>query len=543
MSNHVTKNQGYDTSASDTSAAGTNPLNLLKANDVKAIKNLLLSKEHDPHIVYGYTEFAIKYGCSIGIVKILVNELKKQKFSETELVYDTFNSSSFDDRFTLVGLAIDHKHLDALKHLIESGYCITSCYKKTKYSEKNPGPLCVYLDSRSYRKGDHKMLQYIFSQKPPIETIASDHVFNLGVHTSWDEFVTIMNSGISIDSKFKEESKTQNGDKTDIFYICEVNLFDLVVMNAEFKNVMNQDRESIEKVRYMIQRNVDVLTRNNHLDTNFLHTTHIPELCELFASKGVPVDHKALCSRYRTPRLCEPIKIQYNDVVIDILVRHGADKKDASYVRESETYDSNLKRIKYDPARNDKLFLVECMKHYDVPAFISLIASGIDVNKTVTDGRWTALHHAFAEADRGSVCDNYDFISICTENQHLQFANILIKHKAKPLKDAMGRTPLMCMSFHAHNLPYTQKVIELYIDYEADYHGLNREEYREKFFALRSGGYKSIPTMMGLGPSVSAPMKDVFDAFWESFKTKIKFAPKKSHDPIRSWNEMTSRDR
>jgi hypothetical protein len=508
-------------------------LNLIKNTDFTAVKNLLLTQQLNGLTVYRYTFFAIKSGCTVKIIKILVNQLNRLFFSESNLTYETFGSASFDDRFTLIGLSIDHKHLDALKYLIEMGYCINTCYKKTNYSETNQGPVCVYLDSRHYRKGDCKLLRYMFSQNPVLDRIAYNHVFNLGVNTSLEEFTIIMDAGISINSKFKEESKTKNGDKTDIFYICEINLFDIVEMNAEIKNLLCDDTESIEKVRYMIKHGADVMTRNNNLDKNFLHSSTIPHLCKLFALKGVSVDHPAINVRCTKMPKCKPIEIAYDNVIIDILLQYGADKEDASYVRATKKYNSNLQRIRYNPSQTDKLFLVKCVNDYDIPSFISLIASGVDLNKTVAPDRWTTLHHIFSHVNQENVSENYNYISICTENVYLHFANILIKHKAKPLKDAVGRTPLMCMSFHVNNLGYACSVINQYIDYEATYYGLDRKEYKEKLLAFLFGDHKPVTSMIGMNHVLDARLKAVNTVFWDSFK-KIKIVPNQAHDSVLS---------
>lgn len=226
-----------------------------------------------------------------------------------------------------------------------------------------------------------------------------------------------------------------------------------------------------------------------------------------------------MTERYKNNTKSLPIEIAYNNLVIDELVKGGAIKYDASYTPGTIKHKANLQRIGYDKTQKNRLYLVECMKVYDLQGFVSLIGSGIDINYSLQPGRWTALHHIFAQADCESNSKNDDFIDICTKNVYLHFANILIHHKAKPLKDTVGRTPLMCMSTHANSLKYTKHIIDLYADYEADYYGLDRQEYKDKFCALRRGEYVSVPNIMCVGPTISASMKKVYDTFWESFRT------------------------
>lgn len=515
---------------------------LIRHNELTDIQKLINSCI-STQMVYEYAFFAMLLTSHVDTFILLFDQLKTLSFDETIIEFDNF-SHLFEYRFTLVGLSIHKRRVDILKYLISQACKIDNIYKKTKYSLESNNAIALYLNEMHYVHGDKFMLEEILSHNPKTKIISNNDVFNLAIHTSYEEFVMIMeykdenNECVNINSLFREENdRSGKFDKMYIFYSSEVNLFDLVVMNAQMKNLLDYDDNAIQKVVYLINRGINIKAKNNVLDKTFLHIITINNLIELPALKDIDINHRAVLCRYNKNKY-SAINIAYDHGIITKLIEYGAIEDDASYIKFTKTYHTNLERINYDTNNQKENYLINCVKSHDIPAFISLIASGYSLETTTKSSGWTALHNIFSQADGGHVSDSYDFIDIASDNIYLHFANILIKHHVKPLKDTVGRTPLMCMSFHAHNLIYINKIIDLYINYEADYYELNRDEYKCKFFKLREGAFKSVETVYGLGPSVSVPIKSVFDNFWESFETRNKFDPKRSHDPVTMWNNL-----
>lgn len=125
------------------------------------------------------------------------------------------------------------------------------------------------------------------------------------------------------------------------------------------------------------------------------------------------------------------------------------------------------------------------------------------------------MHYLFAEISPSYISDIYDYILI-GESPELRLVNHLIKCGAQALKDVVGRTPLMCLTFN-HFANAVQCVMPIYINYEADYYKIDRKIYENGFYELRSKGYESITDPWGVGLSRMVPIKNIFDKFWLNF--------------------------
>jgi hypothetical protein len=557
-------------------------LKIIKGNDIKSLSNIL-EKETDKKIIRDYVHFAIIVKSSMQVLELLLQKLDLIKYVDAEETYEIV-FVSFITRHTFVGTAIDHRNFDALKFLVTTckrGHDINKCYRNTKYSEETGDGIAAYLDTRHYRDQDTKILSFIIDNGTKPHEINAKHifnlVFNLAIHTSYDEFKMILDAGIDrgllpVDTKaiHSKEYKSMG------FHSPEVNLFDLVLMHAEFQNVFRGVRkttkddckntkddckntkddyknikdvlsDSIKKVNLVIAHGINFTVHNNCYGQNYLHRITIPDILSTFLSKVKTIDNgktlnKLINEKDSTPYNNSPIALAENEDCVILLTKYGAVTDEASCILETTKHKENLQKnipkavsqmdLKSDI--NETNCLLEHVDTLDYSSLISLIKSGYNVNHQNKTSGWTVLHHVFSRADYGNISTNENFIHIMSKNEMLRFANILIKKGAKPLKDNVGRTPLMCLSFHAHNLSYVHQVINLYVDFEADYYELNRKEYRNKFIKLREGGFKSFQQI--IGSSILVPTKRVFDEFWKSFKSSDEFNPIKSHDPVAEWN-------
>ena len=184
------------------------------------------------------------------------------------------------------------------------------------------------------------------------------------------------------------------------------------------------------------------------------------------------------------------------------------------------TFDSNgeyispysLRKITLPESVQNK-DLIQAVKKWDLAAFMTLIEE-VDVNQRgPTEARWTCLHHLFAELNHGSVSEEYDYVAIA-QSKEIHWIDYLIKRGARPLRDEVGRTPLMCLTLNSFNRGFNRQVIDRYAGFEATFYNLDPEEYKQKLFHLRDTGFSSQEILFG---TIAVPIASIFNRFWKSF--------------------------
>lgn len=140
-------------------------------------------------------------------------------------------------------------------------------------------------------------------------------------------------------------------------------------------------------------------------------------------------------------------------------------------------------------------------------------APNIDVNAAGTQGGWTALHEGFAKNQGYILSDAESDKRHVAESRYTQAIDLLIAAGAKPLKDANGRTPLMCMTFNEFSRTYNWQVIDRYYRFEAAFYGVDPEIYKSELIKLRSSGFRSVTRLFD---TVSEPRASAIASFWNS---------------------------
>jgi hypothetical protein len=115
----------------------------------------------------------------------------------------------------------------------------------------------------------------------------------------------------------------------------------------------------------------------------------------------------------------------------------------------------------------------------------------------------------------------YDLIDM-SDDDNLYIINILIKLGAKPVKDNIGRTPLMCLPFHSFT-GMTKLILNMYCEFEAKFYKISPKDYYEKLLKLRTCEFQN--TISQIKSHVLIPIKETFDEFWGSFHQN-NFKPK-----------------
>ncbi len=446
--------------------------------------------------------------------------------------FDVF-MDSWQVRLTAMGHAIEKRHSGVVDVLLKHGAKIEDTARKQGI---DGSALDLFFSQHKSAGNNPAFLKILLNAGAVVHSLTSSTIFNIAVYGNSEELELLVDAGLDPKSVHLQESRPELKGKDAVFYSPEVNLLDLTVMQAERANIFAEDLDSIKKVSLLIKKGADPQARNCFCDKNYLHHASNPSLIQLFGESGVDVRAKALLGKFWKIQI-SPIEYAHTDEAVNLLCSFGEERENSPFLKETQAHSNALSRIGFKQIdEKGEIPFIKAYEQHDVAAFVALLGEGVDVNqRRETGAHWTSLHHLFSEISSGSVSKEYDYISIASKNLEHRLINMLIQHGALPLKDAIGRTPLMCLSFHPFNTAYTRQITEIYIDFEAAYYGLNKEEYREKFFKLRSGGYVSHETLLG---SHTVPIKSVFDNFWASFTTHEPFNPGETHNPTADWNRM-----
>jgi hypothetical protein len=434
------------------------------------------------------------------------------------------------ERLTPLGHAIHYRRREIIDFLVTHECEIDA----VSHYEKDEGAIDFFFQYHSTKGPDPELLALILAKHPKIKPFNSETIFNIAVYTNSKELNLLLEAGLDPNSLQREEENPSYKGKDYVKYRAEANLLDFTVIQAERANLFQDNEDAIEKVRLLIQKGADPKKSKNFCNQSYLHKVTHPKLVKLFCQAGVDITAQALAYDFAKYHIC-PINLAYQLDVIDLLCAHGERRDHAPYLKGTQAHREALERIgfkgeAFDP-KEDVPILIKAIKLMDIPAVIALIGEGIDVNQRTREGmRWTALHWLFSKIHHNSISEEYDYIDLA-EDIHLRLINLLIKSGAKPLKDDAGRTPLMCLTFHPFGSRCNDRIIKDYISFEADYYGFDLEEYRQKFYKLRGGGYQSVD-------HISTPIVAQFNAFWKSFEKHHSFLPSKSHHPNSDWLKM-----
>lgn len=505
-----------------------------KSGDCKKME-LLLSQAKD--LTERGIEDALSYASIHGQDKIIELMIKKGVNPNPKHKYDTF-SDSYDSRLTPLGHAIEKRHANVVQVLMQNGFTINEVSNEGYLFEERPLQLFfTYHEWKGLK--NPQLLKMLLSYGAKVDKLNFETQFRIGAYATAEELSMLIDAGLDPALIIQKEEKPHLKGIETVGYTSEVNLLDLAIIQAERANIFKEDLDSIEKVLLLIKKGANTKKCNNFCSQSYLHNVTHPKLIQVLCESGVDPSGHALAYKYDKKTTVTPIETAFRSDIIDILCKFGEDRSHAAFIKGSAVHQEALTRIGFDvkkgldqlEAREKKLMLVKAAENHDISAFMALLGAGVDVNqRSSTGARWTCLHWLFSKWNHGSVSTFYDYMSLA-ESLEFRLISALIKMGAHPLKDDEGRTPLMCLNLSSFNNSFNNAVINLYIDYEARYYNLDPKEYKEKFYKLRDGGFKS-----DLFEPLR-PIKSVFDTFWASFKNNAEFNPRESHNPVRDWNE------
>lgn len=498
----------------------------VKANDLKSVENLLKNSHKVQEL-----EDALSFAAMLGHADIVQFLIHKGIDPNPNRSYNVIGDA-WEERYTALGHAIENKHFLVVELLLNA----LNNVELVSREKNHPDSALDVFFSEHDREIHPDLLALLLRSGAKIHSLKPDTIFRIGVYANSVELKMLLDAGFDPKSIFWHESHPELKGSDSCLYIPEINLLDIAVIRAERANIFKEDLDSIEKVGLLVRRGANPFACNDESNRNYLHRVTHPSLIKLFGEVGVDVKIKARAYRYWDAEL-SPIQLAHTRNAVDLLCSYGEDIEKASFLPGTKAHNEALARIGSD--EHDELSLIKAYKKRDIAAFVALIGSGVDVNKQKQSG-WTVLHELFSKVSHGSVNDEYDYINISNDIE-IRLINILIKQGASPLTDNVGRTPLMCLSFHPFNLCYYRKVIDIYIAFEASYYNLDPQEYREKFHKLRQGGYHptgAVEVLLSMGRSTAEPIRSVFHQFWRSFEGHHKFDPGISHNPILEWNAL-----
>jgi len=322
----------------------------------------------------------------------------------------------------------------------------------------------------SYYEPNEKLLLLLLTEGASIHSLQKETLFKIAVYGSCGELKSLAQFGFDMKSVYREAQGQFH----------EVTLLDLAVIEAERVHVFYEDVQAIEKVALLLERGANPLSCNNYRGQNYLHQVPHPWLIKLFGEKGVPVNAEAFLQKGFSKKGIQPIDLAYTHEAIEALSVLGADRLRSPFLKETRVHQEALKRIGFNPDEVPVLFFIKAASECDVEAFIALIGEGCDVNGQDEEGQ-TCLHYLFSQIENGVVGIMYDYVNLF-EDLKIRLINMLIKSGAHPLRGHLGRTPLMCLTFHLFQQQGRHEVVEMYSDFEAGYYDEDPVKYKEQFY-------------------------------------------------------------
>ena len=445
--------------------------------------------------------------------------------------FDIFQDA-FVERLTAMGHAVENRRGSVIEVLLKYGIKIEDVSREEKGSVN---ALSLFFSQHPLKGNNPDILRLLISKKADIHSLRHDTVFKIAVYANIDELDLLIEAGLDPKLIYRDKSDSDSKGEDAL----SINLLDLTVMRAGRANIFKEDIDSIRKVALLLKRGAKPSSCKGYCSQ-----VSLPSLIKLFGESGLDLKAKTPFERIWKQGV-SPIESAHTSEAVELLCSFGEDKEKSPFLKGTKAHKDALIRVGFNPEKGlnqlddeGELLFIKAFTQRYIAAFVALIGEGLAVNqKKETGASYTTLHKLFSNINDGSINEEYDYISIA-ENIEIRFINILIKHGAAPLKDAFGRTPLMCLTFKPFNTVYNHEIIDMYINFEAAYFKLDPEEYREKFFKLRDGGF-STEVSFSAGV-VSVPIKSVFDKFWASFETHSEFNPRRSHSPTEDWNSIRS---
>ena len=141
----------------------------------------------------------------------------------------------------------------------------------------------------------------------------------------------------------------------------------------------------------------------------------------------------------------------------------------------------------------------------------------IDINHADSVRGWTILHEVFSmnqsfEHFYDKTIDDKDI----ADSRHIKAIDLLIYYGAKPLKDRIGQTPLMCLTNNKLSQSFNRSVIDRYYKSEADYYRIDPEKYKSELIKLSCPEFNTVKKKGSSLFRITVPRKNAIKSFWDN---------------------------
>jgi hypothetical protein len=564
----------------------------IKNNDLTKMKDLMSTL--DQQTLYDGIIFACHFGNSNAALFLIDNGVNCKLKNDKKMFELTMN-----EKLKLMGHVVHYmsrniiKTNDIIEKLLRIGIDIDDVSNdKSEYLSA----LDVYYNFHRYTPNIETLKTILGNKRikriKRIKKINSSmdlsdtSLFTIGTLASFDELKLLLEHKLDPNSILRKEKNTHlkiknggnnnnNNNNNPCAYHREVNLLDILMIDANNKNMYRKDNESIRKVLLLLDYGANYSNTNNYCDWNYLHISTVPDIVEALCRTGLSIKHMAQFQKF-TKEYVSPADLVVDPVIHEIFLKyeqkqistssrhvdiHNGTNIDIHNSTDTDTHNStdidihDTIDIHISSSNNDSSsgsrgssgsdssdiypevdfvkLTTDNMKYISLYGIKNLIKNltkykkyenededkdGYDCTRICSESGQTILHCLFESFSDNSISVIDDFVHLA-ESDELRMINILIKCGAQPLKDNIGRTPLMCMSFNPTN-NLVNNVIEMYCEFEASHYGLDKNKYLENILSLRIGKFntdtKNVEKFKFYCPSKLAA-KDVFDKFWQNF--------------------------
>lgn len=386
---------------------------------------------------------------------------------------------------TALGRAAENGHRDIAKLLLENGAEVDKYTSTSSYSDCTP--LKKAIIRRGYQPSNPSLIALLLEYGAKLDKLNENDLIHLVKQGEPEDLVILLQNG------FNPNSLCEGKPLLDrcLAYKKTALAMKLIEYGADVTFIDNEGRSYLHRsydlklTRLFVDKDLNI-ELNDQKGQTPIESVDMKS-AEFLAEQGASVNnltiHSVLGSPHLTRKLHEEMQPDFN----------GKD------------------RYGYTP-------LYKLVKNAGDVGYLEtlkvLLESNIniDINQATLTKGWTALHQAFYQ-NQGIIMSNAD--ESVTNSRHTKAIDLLILNGAKPLKDKLGRTPLMCLCYdNKFNKVFNEALIKRYCKFESDYYGIPSELYAREL--LKFPGFRKDSDFLVFYQSNNTHKIKEIELFWES---------------------------